>query len=95
MKNPAVYMLASGKNGTLYVGVTSDLVKRVWEHKNDFAEGFSKKYAVHELVWFEMHATMIEAIAREKAIKGWKRGWKMELIESGNKEWRDLYEEII
>ena len=80
-KNPFVYILASARNGTLYVGVTSDLLKRVWEHKNDIVEGFTKRYAVHKLVWFEKHETMENAIVREKAIKEWKRKWKLELIE--------------
>jgi putative endonuclease len=88
-------MLASKKNGTLYVGVTSDLVKRVWEHKNDFVEGFTKRYGVHDLVWYEVHETMASAIAREKAIKAWKRSWKLELIENANSEWTDLYERLI
>jgi len=87
-------MLASKRNGTLYVGVTSDLIKRVWEHKQDFVEGFTKKYGVHTLVWFEMHADMMSAIAREKALKEWKRAWKLALIEKGNPLWRDLYDEL-
>ena len=89
MKQPCVYIIASGWDGTLYVGVTSDLVKRVWEHKNDLVEGFTKKYQVHDLVWFELHETMQSAILREKAIKEWKRAWKIELIEESNKSWRD------
>lgn len=88
-------MLASRKNGTLYVGVTSDLVQRVWQHKNDLADGFTKQYGVHLLVWYEMHATMEAAIAREKAIKEWKRAWKLALIEADNPQWRDLYDEIV
>ena len=95
MKQPCVYILASTRNGTLYTGVTSDLVKRVWEHKNDLAEGFTKRYSVHTLVWFEAHAEMEPAIAREKIIKGWKRRWKLELIESTNPVWRDLYPELL
>jgi len=79
----------------LYVGVTSDLVKRVWEHKNDFVEGFTQRYRVHTLVWYEVHETMASAIAREKAVKAWKRAWKLALIEKTNSEWRDLYEELI
>ena len=75
MRQACVYMLASKRNGTLYVGVTSDLIKRVWEHKEDFVEGFTKKYRVHTLVWFEMHEDMMSAIAREKALKEWKRAW--------------------
>ncbi|EQD80420.1 Excinuclease ABC C subunit domain protein [mine drainage metagenome] len=91
MKNPCVYILASRRNGTLYVGVTSDLVGRVWQHKHDCVPGFSERYGVHDLVWFEMHATMESAIGREKAIKKWNRAWKVRLIEAGNPEWRDLY----
>jgi len=95
MKLPCVYMLASQRNGTLYIGVTSDLIKRVWEHKQDFVEGFSKKYGVHDLVWYEQHEDMPTAIAREKALKKWKRAWKLELIEKVNPEWKDLYEELV
>jgi putative endonuclease len=94
MKQPCVYILASRRNGTLYAGVTSDLVQRIWQHKNHVADGFTKN-GVHLLVWFEVHATMESAIAREKAIKAWKRCWKLELIESHNPQWADLYEEII
>ena len=93
-KQPCVYLLANRKRGTLYLGVTSDLIKRVWQHKNDLADGFTKRYRVHELVWFEMHASMDSAIAREKAIKCWKRWWKMDLVEEDNPDWRDLYPEI-
>ena len=92
---PCVYMLASQRNGTLYVGVTSDLVKRIWEHKNNAVKGFTQKYNVHNLVWYEQHGTMDSAINREKAIKEWKRRWKLELIETTNPEWRDLYSDII
>ena len=95
MKQPCVYILASRRNGTLYVGVTSNLVQRVWQHRNDIMEGFTRKYGVHRLVWFEMHPSMISAIAREKAIKKWNRAWKIALIESGNPAWKDLYEEIV
>jgi putative endonuclease len=93
-KQPTVYILASSRNGTLYIGVTSDLPKRMWEHKNNLAEGFTKKYHVHQLVWYEMHETMESAINREKKIKEWKRAWKMELIESRNPDWLDLYDMI-
>jgi putative endonuclease len=93
-KQPCVYILASRRNGTLYVGVTSDLIKRVWEHKNDVVEGFSKRHGVHSLVWYESHETMETAIRREKAIKAWQRRWKLELIETGNPDWRDLYEDL-
>jgi len=95
MKSPCVYILASGWDGTLYIGVTSDLVKRVWEHKNDVVEGFTKQYRVHDLVWFEQHATMDSAILREKVLKAWKREWKLELIEKGNPHWHDLYSDIL
>lgn len=92
---PCVYILASKRNGTLYVGVTSDLVKRVWQHKNDLVDGFSKKYAVHTLAWYELHETMESAIARENAIKEWKRDWKLKRIEEMNPDWRDLYPDIV
>ena len=95
LKQPCVYILASRRNGTLYAGVTSDLVKRVWEHKSDIVEGFTERYSVHILVWFEQHDTMESAISREKAIKEWKRRWKLDLIERQNPEWRDLYPEIV
>jgi putative endonuclease len=95
VKQPAVYILASHRNGTLYVGVTSDLVQRVWQHKNGLVEGFTQKYGVHTLVWFERHETMLSAIAREKAIKEWRRAWKLSLIEVLNPQWRDLYDEIV
>jgi putative endonuclease len=89
-----VYILCSQPYGTLYVGVTSDLIKRVWEHKNGFVEGLTKKYDVKRLVWFEQHASIVEAIAREKRIKGWHRDWKVNLIQSMNPNWDDLYEKI-
>ena len=92
---PCVYLLASRRNGTLYVGVTSNLVKRIWEHKNNVVQGFTQKYGVHMLVWFELHETMESAIRREKAIKEWKRDWKLKLIEQQNPAWRDLYSEIL
>ncbi len=95
MKEPCVYILASRKNGTLYTGVTSNLVQRIWQHKNDQVDGFTKTYGVHTLVWYEQHETLESAIAREKAIKEWKRAWKLELIESGNPQWRDLYDDIV
>ena len=92
---PCVYILASGRNGALYIGVTSDLIKRVWEHKNDFVDGFTKRYGVHVLVWYEVHETMRSAIAREKALKNWKRSWKLGLIETANPDWLDLYSELV
>ena len=94
-KQPCVYILASDRNGTLYVGVTSDLTKRVWEHKNDLVPGFTKRYGVHDLVWYELHDSMESAISREKAIKEWKRQWKLELIECENPEWKDLYSGLL
>jgi putative endonuclease len=94
MKQPAVYILASQRKGTLYVGVTSDLVKRIWEHKNELVEGFAKKYQVHRLVYFEQHQTMENAITREKQLKKWNRAWKIELIEKNNPHWRDLWQDI-
>ena len=94
-KLPCVYILASKRNGTLYVGVTSNLVKRVWEHKTDAVDGFTKKYRVHDLVWYEVHETMESAIAREKAIKEWQRAWKLESIERVNPDWRDLYSDLV
>ncbi len=94
-KQPAVYMLASQRNGTLYIGVTRDLRKRIWEHKNNVVEGFTHRHAVHLLVWFELHEEMLSAIEREKQLKNWKRAWKIELIEKGNSSWIDLYESIL
>jgi putative endonuclease len=90
-----IYILASKRNGTLYVGVTSDLVKRVYEHKNNLVEGFTKKYYVHKLVYYEVTDNVNSAIVREKQIKKWKRSWKIELIERMNPDWRDLYFELI
>ena len=94
-KFPCVYLLASRPDGVIYIGVTSDIVKRVWQHKSAFVNGFSKKYKVHNLVWFEAHLSMETAIMREKRIKKWKRAWKVELIEECNPGWRDLYGDII
>ncbi|CAM5381878.1 GIY-YIG nuclease family protein [Sphingobium scionense] len=88
--SPTVYMLASRRNGTLYVGVTSDLIKRLYEHRNGLIEGFTKDYGVKRLVWFEPHDSMDSAILREKRIKKWNRQWKIELIEAGNPDWDDL-----
>ncbi|MEN6617528.1 MAG: GIY-YIG nuclease family protein [Syntrophorhabdus sp.] len=93
-KQPCVYILASKKNGTMYVGVTSDLVKRTWEHRNHLIDGFTKKYDVIILVWFEMHETMESAIEREKNLKRWNRKWKQELINRTNPSWQDLYDSI-
>jgi putative endonuclease len=94
IKQPAVYILANKKNGTLYMGVTSDLVKRIWEHKNDLVEGFTKRYKVHNLVWYELHDNMDVAIEREKNMKEWKRAWKVRLLEKDNPDWNDLYDSI-
>jgi putative endonuclease len=92
MKNFYVYILSSKRNGTLYTGVTSNLHKRVFEHKNGLVESFTKKYNVHNLVWYELHEAAESAILREKQIKKWKRDWKLKLIEKENPEWIDLYE---
>jgi putative endonuclease len=94
-RQPCVYMLASQRNGTLYVGVTSDLIKRVWQHKNDLAVRFSSRHDAHTLVWYERHETMESAILREKLLKGWKRAWKVRLIENENPEWLDLYSTLL
>ena len=94
-RQPYVYLLASKRNGTLYTGVTSSLLKRVWEHKNNLVESFTSKYGVHTLVWYEVHDTMETAIQREKTIKNWKRAWKMKVIEEMNPEWRDLYPDLL
>ncbi len=90
-----VYVLANKPRGTTYVGVTSNLVERVWQHKQEQVDGFTKRYGLKSLVWFEQHEDVQEAILREKQIKNWNRLWKIELIESGNPEWNDLYETII
>jgi putative endonuclease len=89
-----VYMLASGRYGTLYIGVTSDLVQRVWQHREAFAKGFTKEYQVKRLVWFETHSEMLSAITREKQLKKWNRVWKIELIQKQNPHWRDLFEDL-
>ena len=89
-----VYILASERNGTLYTGVTRYPLQRLWQHKQGLVEGFTKKYGVHQLVYIELHDTMPAVIGREKQIKEWKSAWKLELIESTNPEWRDLYEDI-
>ena len=90
-KQPAVYIMASKRNGTLYIGVTSDLVDRVWKHKQGAIEGFTKKYNVHNLVYFELYEDMNSAILREKQIKKWRRDWKIKLIEKENLNWIDLW----
>jgi putative endonuclease len=93
-KQPAVYILASKPNGTLYTGVTTNLAKRVWEHRNNIVGGFTKKYNVHLLVYYELHDDIMSAISREKQIKKWNRAWKLRLIEKQNPQWRDLWEEL-
>ncbi len=101
MKQPAVYILANAFHGTLYIGVTSHLVQRIWQHKQDLIDGFTRKYAVHRLVYFERHADMTHAITREKQLKKWNREWKIRLIEQpsaqwrGNPHWQDLYDEAL
>ena len=89
-----VYILCSKRNGTLYIGVTSDLVKRIYEHKNDLVDGFTKKYGIHRLVWYETHDSAESAITREKQMRKSKRAWKLKLIEQNNPKWNDLYENI-
>ena len=93
--NYYVYILASKRNGTLYIGVTSNLVRRVWEHRSDVVDGFTKKYGVHRLVYYEQTESVEAAIQREKRLKKWDRADKIRLIEGFNPEWRDLYEEVI
>ncbi len=90
-----IYILASQKNGTLYIGVTKNLTRRVWEHKEGQADGFTKQYAVHMLVYYESYADIRKAIAREKAMKKWKREWKIRRIKEFNPEWKDLYETLV
>jgi putative endonuclease len=89
-----VYILASRRNGTLYIGVTSQLVQRVWQHKEGLADGFTKRYGLKTLVWYEQHDTAESAIGREKQIKKWERAWKVELIETENPYWNDLYDDV-
>lgn len=94
-KQPVVYILTSGYNGTLYIGVTSNLLQRIFQHKNDLAEGFTKKYSVHSLVYYEVHKEMLTAIQREKQLKKWNRQWKINLIEKLNPTWKDLWQDLI
>ena len=94
-KQPCVYLLASKRNGTIYTGVTSNLLKRIWEHKSNTVKGFTSKYGVHTLVWYEIHETMESAIQREKTIKNWKRIWKIKVIEKMNPGWHDLYSDLL
>jgi putative endonuclease len=95
MKQYYVYLMASKKNGTLYIGVTNNLLKRVYENKNDLIRGFTRKYRIHELVYYEIHDDIYQAITREKRMKKWKRQWKINLIEKFNPDWRDLYHDLI
>jgi putative endonuclease len=94
-KQPCVSILASNRNGTPYVGVTSDVVKRGWEHRNGLVDGFTRKYSVRWLVYYEIHENMLAAITREKQIKKWNRAWKLRLIEQFNPDWRDLWPVIV
>ena len=93
-RSPAVYLLASARRGTLYIGVTSNLVQRIWQHREHAAQGFTERYDVTRLVWYEPHDTMESAILREKRLKKWKREWKIDLIEQTNPDWRDLWQDI-
>jgi putative endonuclease len=94
-KQPAVYILASGPNGTLHIGVTSNLVQRIWQHKSHVADGFSRRYGVDQLVCYELQGTMENAIVREKRLKGWNRQWKLRLVNEFNPPWRDLWDDIL
>jgi len=94
-KQPYVYILASKKNGTLYIGVTSNLAQRIWQHKNNQTPGFTQKYNIHNLVYYEQHEAMESAITREKQMKKWKREWKIKLIEENNPSWEDLWQQIL
>ena len=92
---PTVYILASKRNGTLYTGVTSNPVQRIWQHRSDCTAGFSREYGVHSLVYYQVHEDMLSAIAREKQIKNWRRQWKLQLIETRNPRWVDLWDELV
>jgi len=94
-KRPAVYLLASGRNGTLYIGVTSNLVARTWQHREHVVEGFTHRHGITQLVWYELHANMDSAIQREKQLKKWRRAWKIDLIEQINPYWRDLWPDLL
>jgi putative endonuclease len=94
MKQPAVYILSNNKNGTLYVGTTSGLIKGIWQHRNELIDGFTRKYHLHTLVYYELCSDMFAAITREKQLKKWNRAWKLRLIEEKNPDWRDLWEDI-
>ena len=95
MKQPAVYILATGKRGTLYIGVTSNLVARTFQHREHVIDGFTKRYDVTRLVWYELHGTMDTAILREKQLKKWNREWKLRLVSESNPEWKDLWNDIV
>jgi len=95
MNSYYVYILASRKSGTLYIGVTNDLVRRAYDHKSNVIQGFTEKYGVHDLVYYESYTDVRDALTREKRLKKWKRQWKIDLIESVNPDWRDLYSQII
>jgi putative endonuclease len=95
MKVASIYILTNKRNGTLYIGITSDLIKRIYQHKNGCVDSFSKKYNTHILVYYEQYMDMYEAIAREKQLKKWNRSWKLQLIDEFNPHWVDLYDEII
>ena len=94
-RSPCVYIMASAHRGTLYIGVTSNLPARVWQHSNGQVDGFTKRYRLHTLVWYEVHERMESAILREKALKAWKHIWKIQLIEAANSNWRDLYPDLL
>ena len=94
-RHPAVYILANAPRGTLYIGVTSNLSKRIWIHKNHMVRGFTQRYDLNKLVWYEAHESMETAICREKSLKYWKRIWKIQLIEETNPAWRDLYSDLM
>jgi putative endonuclease len=93
--HPTVYILASARNGTLYIGVTSALLQRIHQHREGLVPGFTRKYRVHRLVWFEQHADMHSAIRREKQLKEWRRRWKLDLVEGSNPDWRDLWIDLV
>ena len=95
MKQPAVYIMCNAPRGTLYIGVTSDLVQRGCQHRESLVDGFTKKYGLKVLVWYELHDTMVGAIAREKSMNKWRRNWKIELIEKENSDWRDLWRDVV
>ena len=92
METPCVYILANRRNGTLYIGVARNLIKRVWEHRNKLSPGFTHRYGVNRLVWYEAHESLESALLREKRLKKWNRAWKLQLIEKSNPKWQDLYD---